>query len=246
MPIIEPPRPDSPLSQGDILRDIPFFLTQTPWKEGSGKPAKAPFNLCLVLSRTCVVAHKENAIVAAIDQLKGALPKGIDSFDKMLSLLTGVRDGRSSPDMFYLGQLPGRTGRHAARFDSLHTIEIPQSEEERRTFLAHHRIGTLNIEFCRDLHLRLFAAFASLGFDDHCWFSTDDLQALVDQGRADLAALDRDLAQKRAARSAFAAEGQQLPDRDMETAQRKCEELKERLAPYEQELSSRTSRDNGA
>src|SRR5262249_32576213 len=154
---------------------------------------------CMVLSRPCAAVHKAHVIVAAVQQFKSNQPKGVDDFDKLLSFMTGIRDGRTAPDTFYLGQLPGHTGRHAARFDSLHTIEIPDKPEEIQSFLKKCRIASLNLEFCRDLHVRIFNAFASLGFDDYGWFSTVDLKALVDQGLLDLANLEADLAKKVAA-----------------------------------------------
>jgi hypothetical protein len=214
---------------------------------------KAPFNLCMVLSRPCVAAHKSTFIVAAVEQFKqpaprpaeppsqskGDLPKGAEGLDKLLSFLTGIRDGRTSPDVFYLGQLPGCNGRHAARFDSLHTIQTPRNPEEMKAFLKKCRIATLNIDFCRDLHVRVFNAFASLGFEDHGWFSTDDLQAVVDQGRAELAVLEAEHARKLAAQSSLAAEGKPFSSKDIEGTQAKVEELRAKLHPYQQELEKR-------
>ncbi len=239
MPIIETPNPDFLLSQGDILTGIRFFSTAACWGEAGGDSAKAPFNLCLVLSRPCVAAHKATFIVAAIEQFKSEGPKGADSFEKYLSFMTGFRDGRTSPDMFYLGQLPGRTGRHAARFDSLHSIETPRNSEDMKTFLKKCRIASLNIEFCRDLHVRVFNAFASLGFDDHGWFSLEDLQALVDHGLAELTAMDAELAKKKAAHSSQAAEGKSFPPKEIESAQAKVEEFRAKFTPYQQELEKR-------
>ena len=196
MAIVERPKPDSPLSQGDVLTDIRFSSTATCWNASGGEFAKAPYTLCMVLSRSCATAHKPTFIVAAVEQFKptaprpaenpsqgkGDLPKGAEGFDKLLSFLTGIRDGRTAPDTFYLGQLPDRTGRHAARFDSLHTIQSPQTPEDMKAFLAKCRIASLNIDFCRDLHVRVFNAFASLGFDDHGWFSTEDLHGAGGSG----------------------------------------------------------------
>jgi hypothetical protein len=253
MPIVEQPNPDSPLSQGDILTGIRFFSTENCWSEKGGDSVKAPFNLCMVLSRPCVAAYKDTFIVAAVEQFKqsaprpteppsqtkGDLPKGAEGFDKLLSFLTGIRDGRTSPDVFYLGQLPRCTGRHAARFDSLHTLQTPRNPEEMTAFLKKCRIGSLNVDFCRDLHVRVFNAFASLGFDDHGWFSTEDLQAVVDQGRAELITLEAELAKKVAAQSGHAAEGKQISSKDIEATRTRVEEFRVKLAPYQQELEKR-------
>jgi hypothetical protein len=55
-----------------------------------------------------VTAHKKHVIVAGVAKYPDAVPKGIDSFNKVLDFLTGARDGSGSPDVFYLGQLPGK------------------------------------------------------------------------------------------------------------------------------------------
>jgi len=54
--------------------------------------------------------------------------------------------------------------------------------------LAARRTLTLHPDFARDLHMRVLGAFASLGFDDHSWLSTEDLRWLVTQGQTDIAA----------------------------------------------------------
>jgi hypothetical protein len=69
-----------------------------------------------------VAAHKKHVVVAGVARYPDAVPRGIDSFDEVLDFLTGARDGSGSADVFYLGQLPARTGRFCARLDSLHTI----------------------------------------------------------------------------------------------------------------------------
>jgi len=105
--------------------------------------------------------------------------------------------------------------------------------------LLQSRIGTLNIEFCRDLHIRIFMAFASLGFDDHQWFSTEDLKVLVDQGMVDIAAKEHTLAEKKLAKSSYDAEGKKFPESQMEGAQAAVDQLKAELAPYQAELEQR-------
>jgi hypothetical protein len=167
MPILELPRPDTPLTQGDILSGVQLFLTREGWTDTGGEPARSPAKLCLVLSRPCVAAHKKQVVVAAIEKFPDNTPKGLDSFDKVLDFLTGLRDGGSSPDLFYLGQLPERTGRFCGRLDALFTIDVPADAQTRKAFLGERRLATLHPDFARDLHLRLFNAFASLGFDDH-------------------------------------------------------------------------------
>ena len=111
MPIIQTPAADGPLTQGDVLSGIALFATKASWEDKGGQAALARFDLCLVLSRPCVAAHKKHVAVAGVAKYPDAVPKGIDSFDKVLDFLSGTRDGLAPPDIFYLGQLPGYTGR---------------------------------------------------------------------------------------------------------------------------------------
>jgi hypothetical protein len=62
MPIIEVPQPGSPLSQGDILKDLDLFLTADGSDDEGGRPEKSPYHLCLVLSRPCVIEHNGPAM----------------------------------------------------------------------------------------------------------------------------------------------------------------------------------------
>jgi hypothetical protein len=239
MPIIEQVRPEAPLSQGDVLSGVALFATKGSWEPKGGQSASIKSELCLVLSRPCVAAHKKHVVVAAIAKYPDAVPKTIDSFDKVLDFLTNARDGGASPDVFYLGQLPGRTGRFCARLDSLHTIELPEDQAQRSLFLAERRFFTLHQDFARDLHLRILGAFASLGFDDHRWPSLEDLQWLVSQGKADIAAAALAVRQLEALKSSRGAEGTQFKEADLTTAQEKLQALQNRVTPYEQELQRR-------
>jgi hypothetical protein len=239
MPIIEPARPGAPLAQGDLLSGVTLFATKGSWDEKGGQASVVKSELCLVLSRPCVAAHKKHVVVAAVAKFPDNVPKNIDSFDKVLDFLTGARDGGSSPDLFYLGQLPGRGGRFCARLDSFHTIEVPEEGEQRTQFLTAYRTLTLHPDFARDLHLRILGAFASLGFDDHRWPSTEDLQWLVNQGQADVAAATVVVRQLEAQKASRGAEGTQFKESDLTTSKEKLDKLKERLAPYERELQTR-------
>src|SRR5437867_2564068 len=215
MPIIEPARPEAPLTQGDLLSGITLFATKGSWDEKGGQASVVKSELCLVLSRPCVAAHKKHVVVAAVAKFPDNVPKNIDNFDKVLDFLTGARDGGSSPDVFYLGQLSGRSGRYCARLDSFHTIEIPEDAEQRAQFLAVRRTLTLHPDFARDLHMRVLGAFASLGFDDHRWPSTEDLQWLVNQGQADIAAATVLVRQLEAQKASRGAEGMQFKESDL-------------------------------
>jgi hypothetical protein len=239
MPIIELSRIDSPLTQGDILSGVPLFVTREGSAEKEGESVKSTAKLCLVLSRPCVTAHKKQVVVAAVEKYPDNTPRSLDSFDKVLAFLTGLRDGGWSPDLFYLGQLPEHTGRYCARLDALFTIEIPADDKARQAFLTERRILTLHPDFARDLHLRLFNAFASLGFDDHAWPSTEDLQWLVAQGQADIAAAELALQQQQALQAPRDVDGTQFRENELTAAQRRRDNLVERVAPYKHELNRR-------
>lgn len=239
MPIVDLPRPGSPLSQGDILQGITLFVTRGAWLEFGGEAAKASFKMCLVLSRPCVLMHKRHVTVAGVDKYPDSVPRGIDTFDKVLDFLTSARDGIVSPDVFYLGQLPGLAGRYCARLDSFHALEIPTDPAVRERFLNDTRVATLQPDFARNLHVRLFNAFASLGFDDHQWLSTEDLAWLVSQGKVDLAAAEQAVNQHRAVQASRLAEGKQLSEGDLTGAEGKWTALQQKLAPFERELARR-------
>src|SRR5262245_54699381 len=89
MPMIEPARPGTPLTQGDILSGVALFATKSSQKEKGGEAAVTKSDLCLVLSRPCAAAHKKHVVVAGIAKYPDAVPKGLDTFDKVLDFLTG-------------------------------------------------------------------------------------------------------------------------------------------------------------
>lgn len=185
MPIVVPvPDPNTPLSQGDILKGVLLFYTGAP---GTAVAHKSPY--CLVISRPCVTAHKNRVVVAAVERYKNDdVLKQLESYDEAKEFYADIRDGKSSPDQFYLGQLEGEKGSFCARLDSLHTIELPpENKPDRQQFVTSVRVACLDAAFTHDLHQRLFRAFASLGFDDHSWYSTADLRVLVGLGEVALA-----------------------------------------------------------
>ena len=116
------------------------------------------------------------------------------------------------------------------RLDSFHTIEVPEIGDQRTQFLSARRALTLHPDFARDLHMRVFGAFASLGFDDHNWPSTEDLKWLVNQGQTDIAAATLAVRQFETQKASRGAEGTQFKESDLTTAQEKLDKLKERLA----------------
>lgn len=246
MPIVVPvPDPEAPLSQGDILKGVPLFRTS------SSEPAAAvacasPF--CLVISRPCVTLHKGRIVVAEVAPYAKERPQ-FETFDEAKEFYDDVRDGKSSPDRFYLGQLDGQRGSFCARLDSLHTIEVPEAEALRRKYVADRRVAQLDPAFARDLHGRLFRAFASLGFDDHAWYSTADLEVLVTLGEKAVAIAESEYSGAKARMLAGQSQAYNKPgeEKGLENAVEKqrlaVEKVKAELQPLKDEL---TRRRNGA
>lgn len=230
MPIIEPPIPGAPLSQGDILKGIPLFFSKrgagASWECGSDKK-----NLCLVLSRQCVVEHKKLVTVAAIDKYSNNTPDGQD-FKGALLFLENLRDGNKSPDLFYLGQLPDMQGRFCARLDFLGTIEVPQVPIERQPFIDQYRIAKLHKDYIRDLHVRVHQAFANMGFEDYQWLSDADLKWLIATGEAEI---NKDKEDQKASQAAREAEGKLAGT----GRTNRIADLKKRMEPYAAELTRR-------
>ncbi len=244
MPIIELPDPNVSLSQGDVLQGVSLFITKESWSGAGGEAKKTSHKLCLVISRPCVVGHKPNVVVAAIEKMADSVPRDVETFEDILGFLTDLRDGPDTPDVFYLGQIPGFEGRFGARLDSLHTIQVPP-EAEQRAFTDQKRVGRLHIDFARDLHTRIFRAFALLGFDDHRWMSTPDLDWMVARGRSEIH--EAQSAVEGAAAAVLSAQAQgfrndrekQQLEKAVADAQAKLDELKPSVAPFEEELTRR-------
>jgi hypothetical protein len=247
MPIIEPIADGNALlSQGDILKGVTLFSTRKSWTAEGGEAECTNRALCLVLSRPCVAAHDDWILVAAVEKYKNKPPADFESYDEAKQFFIEIRDGLTTPDQFYLGQVPGYEGNFCARFDSLHTVQFPsKSSAERQAFTIAARIARLNEEFVHDLHLRLFRAFASLGFDDRRWFSTEDLRALVaiadrDESKksADLLAVKAKLTLGQSQGFHHESERKKL-ERDLARLQAELENLLEDTKAYKEELSRR-------
>jgi hypothetical protein len=247
MPIIELPSASAPLSQGDILEGIDLYATANSADSDGGTAKRFSSTKCLVLSRPCNLAHKPNVVVAAVDKYADNIPKEIDSFGELLDFLNEMRDGEFAPDVFYLGHLPDRDGRFCCRFDALFSIEIPKDYAERQAFATKRRIATLNADFLRDLHLRLFRAFASLGFDDHRWMSDPDLSLLVSRGKSDILEAQKKSQDAETAMLAKEAKGEVVGSKQRD-GKKKLQEnlanLEATVRPYEEELSRRKSLHN--
>jgi len=250
MPILTVPNENDPLSQGDILKGLRLYSTGTNWddpRETGGSAAWAErYDLCLVLSRPCNLEHKEDFLAAAIHFVREGPSSEITCFAEAKHYLEKLRDGRSRPDRFYLGQIPALApGRYYAHLDSIHTVSKPPAEKLRE-FLRKGRIAKLAPDFIRDLHVRIFSAVASLGFDDIGWLSDQDLKLLLDRGKKDLLAKQTELQDLRASLSEIEASGEQRREQHVENdrnraaaLEKEITEFEEKLRPYKQEIEAR-------
>jgi len=228
MPIIEPVGPEESLTQGDVLRGTNLYITTGCENGVGGVATERPVNVSVVLSRPCHAVRGESLVVVGVQRISDRAPAELKTFTQIRKFLEARRDGNTTPNLFYLGQIPGEEGQFCARFDALHTITVPTPEVKRKNFISHYRIGRLNAEFARDFHLRMFRAFASLGFDDHSWMATADLEWLVKSGRAEIAAAEVGPAKA-------VAEGDEIKAKHLKQLQ----DLKDSVELYTVELARR-------
>lgn len=244
MPILVESNSKAPLAQGDVLSKIDVFPTGD-WSVNRGAAITESAPMLLVLSRPCLLVHKIKIVVATIKKFRVEIPEKIDSApaEHVRLFFEKLRDGSERPDRFYLGHLPNEEeGRFAAHLDSLHTIELPQ---DRQSFVKSHRIATLHPDFIRDLHVRLFISFARLGFNDHNWFATGDLQLLVSKYESEISGLSRQLRDKYTHLHKTKSDGFKNEKhkngimKDIQSHQKKIEEAEGILAPFKSELELR-------
>jgi hypothetical protein len=237
MPILLPPDHASPLDQGDVLADIETHRTRT---DGSPNPTSRRF--VLVLSRPCNSLRDDHVVVAPVEP--GRIPqiKEPQTPEELLRVFERIRDGEGAPDRFYLGAAtPGDSNRYVAKLDELYTIEVPKKPDERAQFLERHRRFRLDPSFARDLHVRVFRAFASLGFDDVAWWSDGDLELVVNQCDAWVRKIESEIETLRQGadprRDVLAASGEpgkaiHRLDEEIKSAEKRKREI---LAQYERE-----------
>jgi hypothetical protein len=244
MPILIEASPNAPITQGDILSGLALFATEENWGEtGSSYKVKSP--LCMVVSRPCAVLHKRQIIVAAIERVVVPLPRDMKTVETVRQFLEELRDGGGSPDRFYLGQqIPNfrKEGRFFARLDSLHTVKVPPSEQLAE-LLRVHRIATLADDFRRDLHRRVFSAFATLGFDDFGWYPNQDLDWIIAVAEQEVSSLERDIKEKEAQISKNIAAGEGSKNQGLNSEVDKLRgnltEVRARVEPFKAERAKR-------
>lgn len=241
MPILKIPDPQAPLSQGDILKGLRLYLTDANWSDsveaGGSALRREDFELCIVVSRACVLEHKSVFIVAGVDFVREKVPDDIRSFTEVQEFLHQLREGYKRTDRFYLGQIAGQeTGRYYAHLDSLHSVCRP-SGTAMAEFLRTGRIATLSEEFRHDLFLRVFAAFANLGFDDVSWHSDHDLQWVLDSAQKDLATLKVEIATKQAELSGLVASGSAKNEKHLQSLTNSINLLKAKVDDVQRQLT---------
>jgi len=126
-------------------------------------------------------------------------------------------------------------GRYYAHLDSIHTIVAPPPEQL-KDFLRQSRVARLTIEFVRDLHVRLFGAFASLGFDDVGWFSDVDLSWLIDLTERELLEKKGKLQDLKAQASGREASGVKWPEKRVDQQLKEVANLEEEIRTMESEV----------
>ena len=229
MPIVRPAISNSPLLQGDLLRGVTVVETGA---DGNAEMDDPPF--VLVLSRPCNALRAARVVVAAVRarDLGSDGIKDAKTLADIRDFFEGVRDGFSAPDRLYLGALTSDPSkRFFAHLDSHHTIQLPKDVEARAAFVEKQRVFHLEDAFVRDLHLRIYNAFASLGFQDEAWLSDEDLSIVVAIARADLARLRADHDGLAAALAASQVAG--VKDKQLVQQRQELEAALKRLAEVE-------------
>lgn len=242
MPIARPTLP-GPLRQGDILKDLIFYVTG---EAGAIAEAEVPF--CVMLSRDCNALRSPNVLVAEIQCYRPeaftAILSGEMSLDQTRRTMDSLRDGDGTPDTCYLGPLLDGEQRYAVSLDRIHTVEVPEGDA-RSAWIEKHRVFQLDADFIRHLQTRLFSSVAKQGFNDFTWWPTQDLEALVIVGEKDIGNLTTEHA--KAGLTLKKAEQQQnVNSKRIEGLQNKrnkeagnVEEARELLAAYQTELDRR-------
>jgi hypothetical protein len=199
----------------------------------------------IVVSRNCNAVRDPEIIVAPVT--KKVLPdlNKLTSFDEFVAYFSGHRDGVRAPDAFYLGEFDGDPhSRYFATFERLYTIEIPVGPQ-RLEYLKSHRVYALDQAFAHDMHQRLFRAFASLGFDDHAWWSPADFEILMKRADADVAALTAEVNKANSELDVVRLSDPKQAvgkEKALENRRKALVDLKERVEPFEVERRRRQAK----
>jgi hypothetical protein len=182
MPILVEADASDDLSQGDLLKDVVLCFTGDDNEPRTNRNA-----LALVVTRDCGVENDNLIVVARVHNRAATLPrrdpKGVTAekhYETIHRMFEQLKDGTGRPDSFYLGTLPEGIDRLAAQLDQLSTIKLP---DERKSWIAAHRVARLSDTFKRSLPVRLFGAYARIGHSDIDWLCTPDLETVVAAGK---------------------------------------------------------------
>lgn len=243
MPIVITPEPGVSLAQGDILKDVAVGITTEDGKLAVDNTCK----FVLVVSRNCNAVRDATITVTPVVQQRARpspeTPRK-QTLDYMRRTLMGNAEGGVIYDTFYLGTLDGTNARYAARLAMLVSIQVPINTVAREQWIASKRIGRLHIDFIHDLHFRMFATYARLGFDDHTWFPDVDLAMLISAGEKEIADLQGEIASAELAYREQESEGRAPAKQQLEQIEKKKHsliELKSELEPYRAENQRRVS-----
>lgn len=248
MPCLVPAIAGSDLTQGDILKDVPFLLVSK--AEGAPAFVDKAIKHVLVVTRACQALRSKTVVVAPIkefgfnirDALKGDEPGRLEKARKILGSFRDGISGLAFSDSLYLGELPGQTARMAANLASLTTVEVPTVVEERNAWIASKRIATLDTGLARDLHTRLVLTYTRLGFDDYGWYSDADLELMITIGTSEAAQIQASVLALEEAQTIATASAKALSAEEKKRLERLREDHSkalERLRPYEDEATRR-------
>jgi hypothetical protein len=239
MPILKPAQSDAELRQGDVLCDVIRYLAD--YRDNAAPAAEKGH--VIVVSRPCNALRAQRIVVAPLKKRSLADLKEAKDISELLDAYTAIRDGDGTPDSFYVGELEPGSDRYFAKLDELSTVLVPVGPHERRKFTDEHRKFHLDNEFVRDLHVRIFRAFGSLGFDDDTWWSDEDLSYVMQRGDADEGSISSEIAQLRARITTLQiAEGAQKEQKQVEASLAACEGKREKLRALLEPLRAESSK----
>jgi hypothetical protein len=115
-------------------------------------------------------------------------------------------------------------------------------DEKRIEWIKSHRAWRLQVDFARDLHVRLFNSFARLGFDDHGWYADADLAIMVTEGQKQLHEAEVSLDEAQQAVQQKEAKSEPVPGdmrKNIERRRADVEAARKELQPYLDEQQRR-------
>ena len=192
MALVQDPKQDAPLGQGDILVVTALFGTM---ENGEGL-FETTVSHALVISRNCAASRERYITVAPVKTFSNDWLRSLKdmSLKETRQSLAALRDGDGRIGHFYLGSLKGgSTDRLSAELGLLHCIEVPTTSPAREIWVAKRRLGTLTAEHRRNLHICLLQTFGREGFDDFLCWPDADLSLIIAAGNRDVAALEMKL-----------------------------------------------------